>query len=313
MSSASGPLTCALMMVGVGLYFAPDNVVARVRTTVADTLKPGQVIARRLLDLTRENAATMASQSERARVREVEKLQSRLNEEQSRTAALRLQLARLTDQQHRDESLPEPMRKLPRLTSVSLIDATVLGDAVAERWRKGKLLDRGEASGVRESELVVKSDRALVDLGRDGELSPEDSLLLGRSVIGKIERVGRWSSTFLLLTDSGYRGRAQLIHQTDSGFVFGAKGIVEGQGTALCRLKGIASTESVTVGDAVYTATRDGFSSVPLYYGRVVEATLGPNDSEWKVMVEPVPLPGDLTDVQILRTAVNQDRLSAGL
>ena len=301
------------MLVGVGMYFAPDNVAARVRSAVSDSLRPGQIAAKRLTDLLRENATLISSQTDRVRQHEFERLQDQLVAEQARTAALQIQLARLGDLQTREESLPDRLRSLPPLTSSSLIDATVLGEALAERWRKGKLLDRGEANGVRESELVVKSSRALVDVGRDGNLSPEDGLLLGRCVIGKIERVGRWTSTFLLLTDSGYRGRAQLFHETETGFVFGAKGILEGQGGTLCRLKGIAASEAVTVGDAVYTATREGQLSTPLYYGRVVQATLGPSDTEWKVMVEPVSIPSDLATVQILRTVVNTERLSAGL
>jgi len=313
MSSKGGPVTCVLMLVGVGMYFAPDTVAGRVRSAVSDSLRPGQIAARRLTDLLRENAMLISSQSDRARQREFERLRDQLVAEQARTAALQIQLARLNELRNREESLPERLRSLPPLTSSSLIDASVLGDALAERWRKGKLLDRGEASGVRESELVVKSSRALVDVGRDGKLSPEDGLLLGRCVIGKIERVGRWTSTFLLLTDAGYRGRAQLFHETDNGFVVGAKGILEGQGGALCRLKGIASSEAVTVGDAVYTATREGQLSTPLYYGRVFQATLGPSDTEWKVLVEPVSIPNDLATVQILRTVVNPERLSAGL
>lgn len=313
MSSASGPVTCVFMLVGVGLYFAPDNVAVKVRAAVGDVLKPGQIEAKRLVEYLRRSAESMDSQSERARQRELAQLQQELKDEQTRTAALQIQLARLADSQIRDESMPQALRHLPPLSSTSLIDATVLGETLAEKWRKGRLLDRGEASGVRESELVIKSSRPVVDIGRDGELSPEDSMLLGRCVIGKIERVGRWTSTFLLLTDAGYRGRAQLIHETDRGFVFGAKGILEGQGTSRCRLKGIASSESVSVGDAVYTATRQGQPATPLYYGRVVEANLGPSDTEWTVLVEPVPLPSDLTTVQILRTAINTDRLSAGL
>ena len=313
MASASGPVTCVLMLVGVGMYFAPDNAAMRVRAAISDSFKPGQIAALRLTGLVQENAALIASQSERFRQREIERLQEQLHGEQTRTALLQIQLARLADVGARLDSLPDPMRSLPRLTSASLIDADVLGNALAEKWRKGKLLDRGEANGVRESELVVKSNRPLVDVGRDGDLSPEDGLLLGRCVIGKIERVGRWTSTFLLLTDSSYRGRAQLVHQTESGFVFGAKGILEGQGGPLCRLKGIVSSDAVAVGDAVYTATREGQPPTPLYYGRVVEATLGPSDTEWKVLIEPVPIPGDLTTVQILRTAVNPERLSAGL
>lgn len=313
MSAGSGPLTCILLLIGTGLYFAPDSVAARLRGVITDSVRPGQLAARRLAELTRESKMRIASKSEQSRQGEIDRLQEQLRSEQMRTASMQIQLARLADVRRSEDAMPDSLRSLPRLSTSSLIHSAVLGDIVAEDWRRGKLLDRGQAGGVRESELVIKSTRSLVDVGRDANLSPEDGLLLGRTVIGKVERVGRWTSTFLLLTDSGYRGRAQLVHQTDTGYVFGAKGILEGQGEPLCRLKGIVSSDAVTVGDSVYTATREGQSATPLYYGRVVEATLGPSDTEWQVLVEPVPIPNDLTTVQILRTSVNSDRLSAGL
>jgi 3-deoxy-D-manno-octulosonate 8-phosphate phosphatase KdsC-like HAD superfamily phosphatase len=53
MSSMSGPLTCVLVLVGVGLHFAPENVVARVRAVIADSLRPGQVAAREVTEFVR--------------------------------------------------------------------------------------------------------------------------------------------------------------------------------------------------------------------------------------------------------------------
>ena len=313
MSAATGPVTCVLILVGAGLYFSPEQVAGRIRTGVSDALRPGQLAARRCVDLIGKETSRLATQSERSSQRKLEQLQAKLQNEQSRSAALVLQLARLSDRQAYQDSLPPALRSLPPLATESLVDATVLGQTVAEDWRKGRILNQGQAAGVRESELVVKSSRSLIDSGRDAGLSAEDTMLMGRCVIGKIEKVGRWSSTFLLLTDAGYRGRAQLVHQTDSGFVYGSKGILEGLGTSHCRLKGIPATDSVTVGDAVYTATGHGPQATPLYYGRVVEATLGQSDREWQVLVEPVPIPNDLSTVQILRISVNSDRLSAGL
>jgi cell shape-determining protein MreC len=306
-------MTCILLLGAVGLYFAPDGVAARVRANVADALKPGQAAARQAAASIREQTAVMATSSNRSASSEIDQLKDQLRLAQSQTAALQIQLARLSDVQTRDAAIPAPLRSLPRLASTSLIEAQVLGDAFAESWRAGKLLNQGDKNGVRESSPVVQSRRPLIDVGRDGDLSPEDSLLLGHCMIGKIERVGKWTSTLVLLTDSEFRGRAQLVHQTDSGFVFGAKGILKGQGEPLCRLEGIASTDSVVVGDAVYTTSREGLSTTPLYYGRVTQATLGPDDKEWKILVEPVPIPHDLASVQILRTSVNADRLSAGL
>ena len=312
MSPASVPITCVLLLLGVGLYFAPDGMATRLHNAVSDGLRPGQIAVRQSSARVREQVVSMTASSEKSHRREVARLQEKLQAEQTRSAALTVQLARASDIQARETGLPSAMRQLPRLASPSLIEAAVMGDVLAEQWRSGRLLDRGESHGVRESSLVVNSRASLIDIGQDGELSPEDALLLGRCVIGKVERVGRWTSTFLLLTDSAYRGRAQLIHQTESGFVFGAKGILKGQGRALCRLDGISSVDSVNVGDSVFTANRDGVNAAPLYYGKVVEATLGPDAAEWKVLVEPVPLPGQLTTVQILRTTVNTERLAAG-
>ena len=129
-------------------------------------------------------------------------------------------------------------------------------------------------------------------------------------MIGKVEHVGRWTSTFQRVTDSRYRGRAQLIRETKSGFVFEAQGILKGQGGPLCKLEGIPAGKSVRVNDAVYTAERDGILPTPLYYGQVVDAVLGMDDREWTVYVKPAAVPSQLTRVHVLRTAVNPDRLA---
>ena len=134
--------------------------------------------------------------------------------------------------------------------------------------------------------------------------------MLGRCVIGKVERVGRWTSTFQLVTDSRYRGRAQLIRETESGFVFEAQGILRGEGGPLCKLEGIQAEKSVRVNDAVFTADRDGVVPTPLYYGQVVDAVLGIDDREWTVHVKPASLPSHLTTVHVLRIAVNPERLA---
>jgi rod shape-determining protein MreC len=312
MSSASLPVACGLVLVGVGLSFAPDGLATRLRGAVADATRPGQQAVGATVESMRAGLASLTSQSARTQHVEVTRLKRELDEAQARGIALAARLANVNDERELESALPTMMRGLPQLASVALIEAAVLGDVHAEQWRSGKLLDRGESHGVRESALVVNSRQPLVDVGQDGELSSEDSVLMGRRVIGKIEHVGRWTSTLLLLTDAAYRGRAQLVQEAEKGFVFGARGILKGQGGALCNLEGISPTESARVGDGVYTADRDGLFPTPLYYGRVVEATLGPDDREWTVRVEPAPLPSRLTSVQVLRTSVNTERLAAG-
>ena len=313
MSSWNLPATCGLMLVGVGLHFAPDAVSSRLRGAISDVMRPGQQAVSATGETLREGLAAISSPSVQTQQREVARLREELDAANARSAILVARLAESNDMRTREAVLPSTIQRLPRLTSPSLIEAAVLGDVLAEQWRSGKLLDRGTANGVRESALVVSSRQPLLDLGQDGELLPEDAVLLGRCVIGKVERVGRWTSTLLLLTDAAYRGRAQLIHVADNGFAWGGRGILKGQGGTLCQLEGIAATESVRVGDGVYTAERDGLVTTPLYYGRVVEATLGPDDREWHVLVEPAPLPNRLNSVQVLRMNVNSERLAAGM
>ena len=313
MSSWSLFATCGLVLTGVGLHFAPDAVSSRLRGAITDVMRPGQQAVSATGETLRDGLAAISSPSVQTQQREVARLREELDAANARSAMLVARLAESHDKRTREDSLPSTIQRLPRLTSPSLIEAAVLGDVLAEQWRSGKLLDRGTANGVRESSLVVSSRQPLLDLGQEGELLPEAAVLLGRCVIGKVERVGRWTSTLLLLTDAAYRGRAQLIHAADKGFAWGGRGILKGQGGTLCQLEGIAATESVRVGDGVYTAERDGLVTTPLYYGRVVEATLGPDDREWHVLVEPAPLPNRLNSVQVLRMNVNAERLAAGM
>ena len=242
----------------------------------------------------------------------IAKLTEELELERERSRALQIRMAQLAERLAPGDEIYSAVPPTKRLIVPSLTEVAVLGDTVAEQWRAGKFLDQGSQNGLHENELVLsnrKPLRPLIDAGEDFALSTEDALLLGRCVIGKVEYVGLWTSTFQLVTDSRYRGRAQLIRETNSGFVFEAQGILKGQGKPLCKLEGIPAEKSVHVNDAVYTADRDGIVPTPFYYGRVVEAVLGPDDREWTVLVEPATVPAQLTRVQVLRTAANPERL----
>jgi rod shape-determining protein MreC len=245
---------------------------------------------------------------------DVAQLEEALAIAEERNHALQIRLAQETEQRRQEQAISPEIVRSQRLILPTLIDVAVLGDTIAEDWCAGKLIDHGETAGLREKELVIstrKSQKTLIDVGEDHRVSTEDTLLLGRCVIGKVEHVGRWTSTIQLVTNANYSGRAQLIRETPEGFVYDAtEGILRGQGGPLCRLEGIPASNSVHVHDAVYTRERDGIMNTPLYYGEVVEATLDQNDREWTVLVKPAPLPTQLTRVQVLRMAANTERLA---
>ena len=304
---------CCLALVGAGLYVAPDKVTSRLHGEMTDVLRPAQ----HAIYLAREAISRRFGSSDLPRETTDHDTVTRLTEElevaRERNRALQTRLAQLTEERISEQGISPALARTKRLIVPALMEVAVLGDVVAEQWRAGKLIDQGAKSGLRENELVLasrKSTRPLIDAGDDSNLTTEDALLLGRCVIGKVEHVGRWTSTFQLVTDSRFRGRAQLIRETGAGFVFESQGILKGQGGPLCKLEGIPAEKSVRVNDAVYSAERDGILPTPLYYGHVVEAVLGPDEREWNVLVKPATLPSHLTRVQVLRTVINPERLA---
>lgn len=304
-------LSIWLLIAAAGLMLLPEEMQAKCRLLIGDLVKPGCLawrgIHRQVVVAWRPTKATAADTDP-----EVQRLRDELASANIRVRQLEVQYARIQEEAaaHRPPLFASSDEQRPtRLALPVLIDAAVLGAGHTSLWRKGRWLEQGKAAGLMEEAPILASANPLLDLGRDAQLSPEDGLLLGRSVIGKVAQVGRWTSTFLLVTDAEYRGRAQLVRETADGYVFGAKGVLKGQTDATCVLEGVPAEDSVDVGDSVYTADRDGLLPTPLYYGQVVEATLLDRAREWRIVVQPAELPQDLTHVQVLRSALNPRRV----
>ena len=312
---------CGLLLSGIGLYFAPSRVISETRAAVQDLMRPGLEMVR--LAKSRfgsqvDHVGQMDQTSPRnndgqAIDQQLRELLEELEAERELNRSLQIRIARLCEQHSAEIEISNTVSKSERLVVPSLVEVGVLGDTIGEEWRTGKLLDQGSQKGMRENELVISPKnphKSLIDVGEDTGLSIDDAILLGRCVIGKVANVGKWTSTFMLVTDAKYRGRAQIIRETENGFVYEARGVLKGQGTGLCRLDDIPAENSVQVGDTVYTAERSGILPTPLYYGKVVEVSLGRDDREWTIYVQPAPLPSQLTLVQVLRTAINHERLA---
>lgn len=302
-----------LLLAAVGLMVLPGGTQATIRLAVGDALRPGCVGWK----LTHEHLTAFSSRwpvSQPTTNDNLESAESDLTAAQRRIRELELQLAAtqetLAAHQPPLFAASEP-EATGRLAQAVRISAAVIGPSSAADFRQTRWLDQGTKDGLVEEAPILKSELPLIDLGRDAEISPEDKLILGRSVIGKVQHAGRWTSTFLLVTDAEFRGRAQVVRPSSEGYVFGAKGILKGDGKDACRLEGIPAAESVEVGDSVYTADRDGVSPGPLFYGTVTEAELENRAKTWRIIVRPVERPADLTTVEVLRTAMNRNRVLA--
>jgi len=300
-------IAMAASLAAAGLWFAPDAFRARVHATTCDALRPGW-------QLLHHSQQTLHSFRNALVIKEIQTLQRERDEARSASERDSEQVQRLTAQlasAHLIADVPlahSSVSAEERLFWPALVEAAVLGETTSQAWRDGRVLDRGWKHGVRESALVLQRRAPLIDLGAAAQIAPEDSLLVGRTIIGKIVVVGRWTSTFLPVTDAEYRGRAQLVRDTDHGPVWAAQGLLCGDGNARCRLEGIPVEEAVRVGDLVYSAERDGAQPAPLAYGRVIEARSSPGDREWMLVVEPAANMNGLTTVHVLRTAFNPAR-----
>ena len=300
-------LATALCAAGLLLHYSPD-IRPVLRAAVRDALRPGQLAVQRVQQwaaaLPRTREAERAARIERL-TRDVARWKERCRQVQIANMRLKQQVTG-TEQNH---GLWSGSSAGAPLIVPDLVPAAVLGEEISTLLRAGKLIDFGSSRALTESTLVLEDTRPLIDQGQAAQLDGGQAVYSGRAVVGRIANVGQWVSTLQHITDPDYRGFARIGRPADNGIVFGPRGILAGCGERLCRLSEISSTESVAVGDEVYTA--DETFPEPMYYGRVVHAELEPGGLRWGVRVEPaVPL-DKVRKVQVLRQRVNPERMLA--
>ncbi|MEX1096161.1 MAG: rod shape-determining protein MreC [Planctomycetales bacterium] len=307
-------------VVAVGLAFAPASLRDPLRGTVRDAALPGERLVAGLVDraapvvvrwrtrLLMSGEITITANDGAAN-----EIAATAEASQRRVRALEAEVARLReelDRRRTEEGASFPARPGAPLVVPDLFSATVLGEEAAALWRAGKLLDRGAADGVSESSLVLESEGPLVDQGTDAGLAAGQPVLAGRAVLGRIARVGRWTSALQLVTDPQYRGLARIVRRGERGVAFGPQGILEGDGSQLCRLRFVDTTAAVAVGDEVYTDDLEGLLPAPAYYGRIVEAESKPGAAHWEIRIEPAGPALDPREVSILRRIANPARFA---
>lgn len=301
-----------LLIAAMGLQWIPGDVQVSIRTTFGDLMKPGCLVWRSLetktIPVISQFRATTYDETAT-----IANLKNQLNAATEKNHRLEIRLAHQQEAAARNHPLMfsatnESARE--RLAKPQLIEAAVLNQNHTSLWRKGRWLDQGKSGGLLEEALVLSGSGPVIDMGRDAGLSAEDPLLLGRSLVGRVQHVGRWTSTFLPITDSAFRCRAQLVRMANDEPAFGAKGILKGNGDSGCLLEGIPASETVDVGDAIYTADRDGLLPTPFYCGVVAEATIEDNANEWRILVIPMNIT-DLTKLQVLKMELNTQRVYA--
>ena len=296
--------TIATFTAAATLFLSPPTFQYAVRSAVLDGIAPGQawVLARyesgRQLVLARFSRSTPVAPSAATIGPEVD---ARIAALEQASRRLRLENARLREELSLAEKYgvsPVPTTVRSSRDTLTVVRAVVINprtqSAAAEH-----LLNSGRSHGLAESDVVLDESAPRLDQGSEAGIEPELDVLIGRCVVGRIASVGRWASAIEPITDPRYRALAQIIRPSDQGGSFGAEGILVGQGTELLKLTDVPTTQSVRVGDEVYTSDRDRRFSIPLYYGRVVRVEEAGRN--WEIAVRPAVRVSDLKTVAVLK------------
>lgn len=290
-----------LMLAAASLNVAPAESLERIRGVFLDVLRPGQLVLR---DVPRWLPVTASQTTLSGEPGQIAALEGRVRE-------LELERQQLHDRVMAFETWGRRPRgqKSEPLVVPALVATRWLGEELSLVWRSRGMLAVGSRDGVHENAQVVQSELPLVDVGSPLQVAVGNPVFAGRVVVGKIAAVGRQTSTVRRVTDAGYSDRVRVARRTPEGLLLIAEGTLVGEGQPKCRLRHI--TEPVAEGDLVLTSGTDGILPLPMYYGRVSEASLDPAGREWQVTVQPAAREGTLTEVEVLRLDWKEDGVLA--
>ena len=278
------------------------------RTAAHDFLSPGRMVVASLSGMENTTQRSLATISDDPRMTQLEQ---QLESLESQRRQLLIENARLNNELRLAGQLPEAVMPRDSLAGFEVIPARVLSRHGMPPALQQLFIDAGRAHGMKRSELVLDSNGLLLDEGAQSGVTSSHQVLLGRTVLGRIERAGRWVSEVLPVTDPQFSVRVRLMRPTPSPLsepVIGlTEGILEGTGTG-CRIAGIPYTDSVAVGDEVFSADINGMSGPKLYFGRVVDARFE-SGGEWTVLVRPGAAAEQVRSVSILRPTLNSSKI----
>lgn len=281
------------LLLGGTLFCLPDAWAEKLRSTVHDLLAPGQCV------LTAAAPQVVSGPVIQSRISATETAWEReARYWQAKAATLNTELIEAS----RVPTWPEAAIVVPQVQP-KLRTARIIGwERPSNAAVPSAVLRAGSADQVAMHDLVLAPGESLLDQGQSLGIAPDDLVLAGRSIIGRISRTSRWTSTVQPITDPEFRGQAQIVRLLDGEAVLGAEGILSGSIEGACRLLHIGTTEPVAEGDLVFTSLRGVPLSPPLFYGTITRAELRPGEPDWFIQVSPArrgPLPSNVLILEL--------------
>lgn len=278
----------AWLCAAAGLAMLDPSHLAAIRRVANDALYPGQkavasatsMAAAVRTAIVRYRVAVQTAGRRDAERRRLEKENRRLRQQ---VEALRFALAR------REREIPGSLAGAPTepLLEPETIEARLLGQQAIGTLARFGLIELYGPSGADPGDLVLDCVPSVIDVGSDHRTSPDDLLLAGSCVWGRVARVDRWTAEVVRADAPQFRALAMLARDDgNSGWRLGPRGMLEGRGKGVCRLRFVAVTEPVEVGDIVLAADTGGLIDAPLVYGHVIEARRDAGATHWQIVVQ---------------------------
>jgi rod shape-determining protein MreC len=156
-----------------------------------------------------------------------------------RLNGLELENQRLRELENENKRL-KAILKLTEQKPDTMIAARVTGEDV-KNWFKCIIIDKGRDAGVREKMPVVT----------------------GKGIVGQAVEVDKWHSKIMIINDT---------NSSVDVYVEGknTRGILEGTGDAVLKLKYIVKNDEVEIGDKLLTSGKDGIFAKGLAVGIVI-------------------------------------------
>jgi hypothetical protein len=311
-----------LLVAAAAARLMPERIVDPLRGAWSALLRPAQIVTTSAVDFTRDRWARLQvgwADGERVAENEQEIVELR---EQNRRFAAALSTARLDESDLAERvSIGGPTEPLLRAEAV---EARVLGQTAQTFLRGQEVLDFGSRAGAARGALVIDGGakngtpataaNPLLDAGADLGLRSGRVVLAGRRVWGKLATVGPHTSVVQRITDRGYRDAVQLVRHDDGADAparLGPRGVLVGNGEALCRIELVETTEPVSVGDEVSTIA-DGVVPAPLIYGRIARVERPSAGAHWQIWMQPAIGADVPRQVAVLKLELNPERIAHG-
>ncbi len=283
---APSPAACLalLLAASLGLFLLPQQAVTLLRQPARDMLQPGLLMIAGLREQTDTalglvgNLGAGARRAENVQ-RELMQLCQRIGQLEAETVWLRsLQPSSCGEEALLQHTVP--------LLKPRLVEARVLGRQSQSLLQRHALLDAGMSAGLASGDLVLDVP-AVVDQGMASGAASGQLVLAGRRIWGKLMEVQPRISTVRRICDAGYRDLVRIAQTQGERLSLGPRGMLEGTGEPLCRLRLVPLTEAVAVGQLIVTDGGEGIAEGRFLYGQIERVEQPPGASNWEIWVRP--------------------------